>query len=69
MDRHVRLLSERERKIIELLAEGHSDDSISRKLKVPEARVKHYVRNMLHKQGFVSPYQLINWAYREAIIS
>ncbi|MEJ8755639.1 LuxR C-terminal-related transcriptional regulator [Pontibacter sp. H259] len=69
MERQVALLSIRERKILELLAQGYSDAVISSMISVPESTVRKNIHNMLLKQGFVSHFQLINWAYREAIIS
>ncbi|NEM97651.1 response regulator transcription factor [Pontibacter burrus] len=69
MERHTRLLSRRECKIIELLAEGRSEADISRELGLPDAIVKRYLYNMLQKKGFVNSYQLICWAYKESILS
>ncbi|NDK55806.1 response regulator transcription factor [Pontibacter fetidus] len=69
MERNVQLLSPREQQILYLLADGHPETDISRQLLITEEAVKADIRNMLLKQGFVSTYQLINWAYREAIIS
>ena len=69
MDRNVYILSDCEQQILNLLAEGHSESAISSQLLITEEAVRRYIRNMLLTQGFVSTYQLINWAYKEAIIS
>ena len=69
MKGHVQLLSTRERKILELLAEGYTDNIISNLIKVPEPTIKKHISNMLQKQGFDNHFQLINWAYRESIIT
>lgn len=69
MKRHLQLLSNRERRIIELLANGNSEADIALELGLPNAIIHRYVENMLQKQGFVNSYQLICWAYREAILS
>lgn len=69
MERNVQILSDREQQILFLLADGHPETAISNRLLITEEAVKENIRNMLLKQGFVSTYQLINWAYKEAIIS
>lgn len=69
MERNVQILSDREQQILYLLADGYPETSISKQLLITEEAVKEDIRNMLLKQGFVSTYQLINWAYREAVIS
>ncbi|MBB6610666.1 helix-turn-helix transcriptional regulator [Pontibacter sp. Tf4] len=69
MEKHVRILSNRERKIIELLAQGCTEKQIGDELGLPAAVIKRHVQNMLLKKGFVNPYQLICWAYREYILS
>lgn len=69
MKRHIRLLTDRERRIIELLANGKSEADIGQELGLPNAIINRYVENMLQKNGFVNSYQLICWAYREAILS
>ncbi|MER2996776.1 response regulator transcription factor [Pontibacter populi] len=69
MDRHVQILSEREQKVLALLADGYTEARISSEMQISEQAVRKHIRNMLVKQGFVSPYQLINWAYKEAVIS
>jgi DNA-binding NarL/FixJ family response regulator len=68
MKKDVKLLSDLERNIIKHMADGHSYDTISENLKIPASEVTRYIQKMLHKQGFVSPYQLIHWAYQEAIV-
>jgi DNA-binding NarL/FixJ family response regulator len=69
MERNVYILNDCEQQILHLLADGHPETSISNQLLITEESVKENIRNMLLKQGFVSTYQLINWAYKEAIIS
>ena len=69
MYKNAPLLSARERRIIELLAEGQSHARIASQLRLTTPEVQLRVQKMLHKQGFESPFQLISWAYREAILS
>jgi DNA-binding NarL/FixJ family response regulator len=63
-----KLLSERDRKIISLLAEGYNDASISEFMGMSEAKVCRHIRTMMQMQNFTYPYQLITWAYQDAII-
>nr|MBJ6118334.1 helix-turn-helix transcriptional regulator [Pontibacter sp. BT310]MBR0570761.1 helix-turn-helix transcriptional regulator [Microvirga sp. STS03]MBW3365187.1 helix-turn-helix transcriptional regulator [Pontibacter populi] len=69
MERHVQILSDRERQVLAMLADGYTEARISSELHITEQTVRKHIRNMLFKQGFVSSYQLINWAYKEAVIS
>jgi DNA-binding CsgD family transcriptional regulator len=69
MHKNAPLLSSRERKIIALLAEGHTPAKIGSLLKISAPDVQQLIQQILHKQGFENSYQLISWAYREAILS
>jgi len=69
MERNVQLLSTRKLRILELLAKGCTDAEISRQLNVPEPTIKKHIGNMLQMQGFDNHFQLINWAYRNSIIT
>jgi DNA-binding NarL/FixJ family response regulator len=44
-------LSEREREVLELLAQGHTNREIARRLSLAEGTVKNYVTNILQKLG------------------
>ena len=68
MKRERRILKERDREIIALIADGHNYTSISQKLGIKEDTLKKYIRTMMQEQGFTSPFQLITWAYQDAII-
>lgn len=63
-----RLLSERDRTIIALIAEGYSFAGISESLGIKETTVRKQVRMMMQEHGFTTPFQLITWAYQDAII-
>ena len=68
MTTNAKLLSERDRKIISLIAEGYSYSNISQVLSLKEATVKKHVQLIMRERGFTTPFQLITWAYQEAII-
>ena len=69
MERHVQILSDRERQVLAMLADGYTEAKISSEMHITEQTVRKHIRNMLLKQGFVSPYQLISLSYTEAVIS
>jgi DNA-binding NarL/FixJ family response regulator len=68
MRSNTKLLSECDCKIISLLAEGHNYASISNNLGISEITVEDQIRLMMNEMGFTSPFQLITWAYQDAII-
>lgn len=68
MKASTKLFSERDRKMISLLAEGHSYASISHNLGISEVIVEKHIRLMMKEMGFTTPFQLITWAYKDAII-
>lgn len=63
-----KLLSECDRKIIALIAEGYNYATISQQLGIKEMKVKKHIQLMMQEQGFTTPFQLITWAYHDAII-
>ena len=63
-----KLLNERDLQIIFQMAEGQSYSSISNNLGLKEITVKKMIRVMMQERGFTSPYQLITWAYQDALI-
>ncbi len=63
-----KLLSECDRKIIALIADGYTYSSISQQLGIKEFKVKIHIQIMLQEHGFATPFQLITWAYHDAII-
>lgn len=68
MERNVRLLTERECKILALLSEGFSHRDIANELNILEAAVEKHLQNMLRKKQFVHTYQLVSWAYKEGVL-
>lgn len=62
------LLSEREREVLRLIAEGRSNADIARKLVLSEKTVKSHVRNILSKLHLVDRTQAAVFAWREGIV-
>ncbi|MBC5774745.1 response regulator transcription factor [Pontibacter sp. KCTC 32443] len=69
MYKNTPILSTRERRIIELMAEGCTAETIGNQMNLSTSEVQQRIQKMLQKQGFESTYQLISWAFREAIIT
>jgi DNA-binding NarL/FixJ family response regulator len=63
------LLTEREREILLLLAEGLSNDDIARRLVVEVSTVKSHLARMLPKIGVRSRLQAVVWAYQNRIVT
>ena len=55
-------LTEREKEILQALAQGHSNKLIARNLDITEATVKVHVKNLLKKLGFRSRLEAAVWA-------
>jgi DNA-binding NarL/FixJ family response regulator len=66
-DRATALLSEREREVVRLLAEGLSNAEIGARLFVSEATVKTYVGRVLTKLDLRDRVQVVVWAYRNGL--
>lgn len=63
------LLTDREREILLLLAEGLSNDDIARRLVVEVSTVKSHLARMLPKIGVRSRLQAVVWAYQNRIVA
>lgn len=63
------VLTEREREILLLLAEGLSNDDIARRLVVEVSTVKSHLARMLPKLGVRSRLQAVVWAYQNRIVA
>lgn len=59
-------LSEREREVLEALAEGQSNKLIARELDISPHTVKRHVANILDKLGLASRGQAAAWLRRHA---
>ncbi|WP_341957997.1 two-component system response regulator NarL [Pseudomonas sp. RC10] len=55
-------LTERERQVLKVIAGGHSNKVIGRKLGITEGTVKVHVKNLLHKLGLRSRVEAAVWA-------
>lgn len=58
-------LTDRERQILRLIAEGHSNKLIGRKLDIAEATVKVHVKHLLKKLGMRSRVEAAIWVVRQ----
>lgn len=55
-------LTKREKDVLRLIAKGHSNKLIARKLDITEGTVKVHVKNLLHKLGLRSRVEAAVWA-------
>jgi DNA-binding CsgD family transcriptional regulator len=63
------LLSEREREILQLVAEGHSSKSVAELLSISPATVETHRAHILQKLDVHSTAELVLFAVRRRIIS
>lgn len=68
MNRNVRVLSERECKIIALMSEGYTNRQIAEQLSCSSPSVEKSLESMQRKLGVGHLYQLISWAYLEGVL-
>ena len=61
-------LTDREREVVVLLAEGHTNRDIARRLGVAERTARTHVSNILTKLGLASRTQAAMWAVREGLV-
>ena len=66
---HYAELSEREREVLRLIAEGLSNSDIARQLVISEKTVKSHVSNILSKLHLLDRTQAAVFAWREGLIS
>lgn len=62
------LLTERERDILQLLAQGMSNEDIASTLFIEVSTVKSHLARMLPKLGVRSRLQAVVWAYQNRIV-
>lgn len=55
-------LTERERQVLKMIAGGHSNKAIGKRLGITEGTVKVHVKNLLHKLGLRSRVEAAVWA-------
>ncbi len=60
-------LTEREREILSLVAAGHSNKLIARKLKITEGTVKVHVKHLLRKLNLDSRVEAAVWAVKQGL--
>ncbi|UCH60177.1 MAG: response regulator transcription factor [Anaerolineales bacterium] len=61
-------LSQRERQVLKLLAEGFSNKEIAEKLVISPSTVYTHYSNLLNKLGFTSRHELIQYARKRGLI-
>jgi len=61
-------LSQRERQVLQLLAEGFSNKEIAERLVISPSTVYTHYSNLLHKLGFTSRHELIQYARKRGFI-
>jgi NarL family two-component system response regulator LiaR len=62
------LLSEREREMLSLIANGHSNSEIAQRLVISEKTVKSHVGNILSKLHLADRTQVAVFAWREGLV-
>ena len=62
------LLTPREKEILQLLAEGYTNQRIAKKLVVSVYTVKNHVHNMLDKIGIQNRTQLVSYAFNSGFV-
>lgn len=63
-----RVLSKSELKVLALICNGYTSETIGLKLDITKNTVQTHRRNMLRKTGFKNTQQLVGWAVREEFI-
>lgn len=58
------VISNRELKILGLIAKGYTSEKIGVVLEIAKTTVQTHRRNMLRKTGFNNTQQLVGWGYR-----
>ena len=58
------VISNRELKILGLVAKGYTSEKIGEVLEIAKTTVQTHHRNMLHKTGFNNTQPLVGWGYR-----
>ena len=69
VDRADGVLTDREREILLLLAQGMSNEEIARELVVEVSTVKSHLARMLAKLGVRSRLQAVVWAYQNRVVA
>jgi len=68
MDKESNVLSKSELKVLSLICEGLTSETIGLKLEITKSTVQTHRRNMLRKTGFNNTQQLVGWAVREGLL-
>jgi DNA-binding NarL/FixJ family response regulator len=67
-DDPVSLLSEREREVLKLLAQGHNNQQIADELFIAESTVKKHVNNIYFKLDIKTRAEAVAWSWRHRLI-
>ncbi|SHG51034.1 regulatory protein, luxR family [Flavobacterium fluvii] len=68
MDKEINVLSKSELKVLTLICNGYTSETIGLKLGITKSTVQTHRRNMLRKTGFKNTQQLVGWAVREGFL-
>ena len=68
MGKESNVLSKSELKVLSLICEGFTSETIGLKLEITKSTVQTHRRNMLRKTGFNNSQQLVGWAVREGLL-
>jgi DNA-binding NarL/FixJ family response regulator len=61
-------LSDREREVLQLMAEGKMDKEIAQALSIAESTAKNHVANILGKLGVANRAAAVSWGYQHGMI-
>lgn len=63
-----RKITDKEKKILELVAEGNSDSEISELMKVTIGMVRFHLNKLLLKTSCINRTALVTWGFRNKIL-
>lgn len=61
-------LSDKEKKIVELISQGATDNDIAEEINIAVGTVRYYINKLIQKSYTVNRAHLVYWAIKEKII-